>query len=509
MDILGCVNIPSWGISISIILITLYLYSKWNHSLWKRLGVPGPEPVLYMGILTSYIKKGIAGTDLELVQKYGDVIGVYQGHQPMLLVSDPEMVKEIFIKEFSNFTNRPLPVKLKKRVSFAVSVARDVYWKYLRSTLSPTFTSGKLKLMVPKIHKCCEALVDNIELQSQSHESIDMKELCGAFTMDVIASTSFGIQVDSQKDPNNRFVHFAKEAALGALAGPMMMLIMMFPFTKNWITLDLIKPEVIDFFKSAIRSAVELREDQKEEYHDTLQLMLDARHSGVPSDTSSKNELQEYKDRGLKSEEIEANSLTFFIAGYDTTANTLSFACYCLATNPEIQDKVFEEIDTVLTEDKPQFDNIAKLQYLDRFFNEVLRLHGAAIRFNRECREDIKIKNVFIPKGTDVSVPVYALHRNPKYWPDPETFDPDRFMEENKAKRPEGSFVPFGMGPRMCIGMRLALIEAKMALVFMVQNFTFSTCEKTEIPLPLDTGVILKAKNGILLKVNKRTTSVA
>lgn len=104
-----------------------------------------------------------------------------------------------------------------------------------------------------------------------------------------------------------------------------------------------------------------------------------------------------------------------------------------------------------------------------------------------------------------MTMPIFAVHRNPKFWPEPEKFDPDRFTEENKAKRPEYSYVPFGIGPRICLGMRLALMEAKMAIVYMVQNFTFSTCEQTEIPVTLDKGNILRAENGILLKINQRS----
>ena len=506
MEILDIVTIPGWLITVTIVISILYLYSKWKLSVWKSLGVPGPDPIPYIGNMRSYYKKGTCLTELEYVKKYGDVVGLYQCHRPVLLVADPEMIKEIFIKEFSNFTNRSIPFEPPKRAMSGIALAMDTHWKFLRSTLSPTFTSGKVKLMMAKIHKCCGDLVDNIKSQSNNGEPVDMKEACGGYTMDIISSTSFGIEVNSQKEPNNKFVHYAKKAAAGELASPFILFLMMFPFLRPLGALRLRKREVVEFFDSVLNSAIKIRQEGKEEYHDFLQLMLNARHTDYNEEANSKTwDLQSYRNRGLNILEIQANANTFFIAGYDTTANTLSFACYCLATNPDVQTKVFEEINDVLNGEKPQYDTIGTLQYLDRFLSEVLRLYGAAVRINRECKKDIIIKGVHIPKGTDVTMPIFAIHRNPKFWPEPEKFDPDRFTEENKAKRPEYSYVPFGIGPRICLGMRLALMEAKMAIVYMVQNFTFSTCEETEIPVTFDKGIILRAENGILLKINQRS----
>ncbi|VDI18298.1 Hypothetical predicted protein, partial [Mytilus galloprovincialis] len=312
-----------------------------------------------------------------------------------------------------------------KENASGVAAAYDNHWKFLRSTISPTFSSGKLKLMVPKIQRCCTDLVENIQQHSDQGEPVDMKEVCGAYTMDVIASTAFGIDVNSKKNPNNAFVKHAKQAALGQIFKPQLLIIMIFPFVKNWFTVRFADKEIGEFFKSVVESASELRKKGQEVYNDFLQLMLTARRDENQSEYFTTGDLKEFKNRGLNDMELIENAVTFFIAGYDTTANTLSFACYCLATNKDVQDKCIEEIDNILHGESPQIEDLSKLEYLDRFFNEVLRLHGAALRFSREGKQDITVKGVYIPKDIDVSVPIYALHRNPLYWPDPEKFDPD------------------------------------------------------------------------------------
>ncbi|VDI45698.1 Hypothetical predicted protein [Mytilus galloprovincialis] len=157
-------------------------------------------------------KGGFAATDFNLIQKYGKVVGVYQGTRPTLLISDPDIVRDLFIKDFSNFTNRPDVIKPDKFTSHSMTVARDDYWKFLRTKISPTFTTGKLRNMTTLIQRCSDDLVDNIKKQSEGDSVIDMKEIASGFTMDVICSTAFGMQVNSQTEKDNQFVSYARRA---------------------------------------------------------------------------------------------------------------------------------------------------------------------------------------------------------------------------------------------------------------------------------------------------------
>ena len=144
------------------------------------------------------------------------------------------------------------------------------------------------------------------------------------------------------------------------------------------------------------------------------------------------------------------------------------------------------------------------MEYLDMVVNESLRLYPIAIRLERVSKKDVEINGVFIPKGTVVMIPIYPLHRNPEYWPEPQEFCPERFSKENKGNIDPYIYMPFGNGPRNCIGMRFALISIKLAVIGVLQNFTVQPCEETQIPLKISREPIFQPEKPIILKVVSR-----
>lgn len=487
-------------------------YTVWKHSTWRRLGVRGPTPFPFLGCLKDIGTKGFIKADMDYVEKYGNIVGIYTGTLPSLLITDPDMIKEVFIKEYQTFTNRVSIFKPDELMSDMITVAEDDHWKFIRSTMTPTFTTGKLKNMVPTIQRCCGDLVKDILSQTNDEHIVEMKTVCERFTMDVISSTAFGLNINKDKELNKEFVSYAKKTITTNLIKPYFIAVLVFPFLKN-IMGSLFKAPLFGegaeaFFRNVITQLLsERKASDNKHFCDFIQLMLNAH-----KDTDKGGEISElggrdfsqYKNRGLTENEILVNSIVFFAAGFDTTSNAITFAVYELARNSSMQDRLIVEIDREIGKDLPSYESLPKMQYLDMFLSEVLRLYAAATRINRAAKNDITVKGVFIPKGTDVTLPIPALHRNPKYWPDPETFDPERFTDENKAKRPLHAYLPFGLGPHVCIGMRLALIEAKLALINMLQSFRFLSCDKTEVPIQLEKGFLIRPLNGVYLQIQKR-----
>ncbi|XP_062621095.1 cytochrome P450 3A19-like, partial [Saccostrea cucullata] len=205
----------------------------------------------------------------------------------------------------------------------------------------------------------------------------------------------------------------------------------------------------------------------------------------------------------LTSTEIIANCLLFFFAGYETTANTLSFFVYLLALHPDIQQRVYNEIVSELGDEEPGYDNIGKLQYMEMCINETMRMYPVAARTDRTCVQDTEVNGLKIPKGMQIAIPIWILHHSEKLWEDPEKFDPERFSAENKAKMNPYKFMPFGYGPRICIGKRLALIEIKVAMTKLLRQFVLSTCSKTNIPPKLTNRGLTKPET-MCLKVTER-----
>ncbi|XP_048767818.2 cytochrome P450 3A18-like [Ostrea edulis] len=508
MDILGLVDVPAWLLTLFLLVLSMVLYSKYKLSFWSSLGVPHPKPTLFLGH-APLMKDGIGEFDLKMLAAYNKVVGTYGLHRPDLMILDPELARDILVKNFSRMPNRSQSFKRQSDLNYGLTRLEGDNWRFMRNTISPIFASGKMRKMAPILNQSCQRLLKNVEEETNLNRPIEFKKMFGNFTMDAIAALGFGIDLDFYKKEHNEFAMNAKAIFDNFLGFGMLLNAFMPPLYnllyKLGVDLDRQSKNYI-FFKQLVERATKLRQDN-EDRTDLLQLLLNAHRDTETSDTEQLLEYEDkkghWKKRGLTKEELGGNSVMFMVAGYETTATTLTFTAYCLATNPECQEKLIAEIDSTIGQDTPDYDNIQKMEYLDCVIKEALRVYPPAQRTVRETSEEMEIAGYTIPKNTEVSIPIYAFHRCPKYWEDPEKYNPDRFLEKNKSKLTPGTFLPFGLGPRSCVAMRLAYMEAKCALITILQKYKFMTCEQTEIPAQVDARAILRPKNGIVLKLEK------
>lgn len=235
-------------------------------------------------------------------------------------------------------------------------------------------------------------------------------------------------------------------------------------------------------------------QDKQKHRVDLLQLMINSQNS---KETDS--------HKALSDLELVAQSVIFIFAGYETTSSALTFFMYLMAIHPDAQQKLQEEIEAMFpNKATPTYDALAQMEYLDMTVNESLRLYPIASRLERVCKKDVEVNGVFIPKGTVVMVPSYVLHLDPTYWSEPEEFRPERFSKKNQDSINPYTYMPFGSGPRNCIGMRFALINMKLAIVRVLQNFSFKPCKETQIPLKIVSQSLTQPEKPIVLTVELR-----
>ncbi|NWY26418.1 CP3AL protein, partial [Pheucticus melanocephalus] len=481
-------------------------YGTWPFGLFKKLGIPGPRPLPFVGTSLEY-RKGFLEFDTECFKKYGKIWGIYDGRQPTLAVTDPQIIKSVLVKDcYTTFTNRRR-TDLAGVLTNAVSLAEDDHWKRLRTVLSPTFTSGKLKEMFPIMKHYGEALVKNVQKEVKENSSISVKDIFGSYSMDVVTSTSFGVNIDSMNNPKDPFVREMKKLVKFDFSNPVFMLSFAFPFlipVMAKMNVNIFPSDAVDFF---MRSLAKIKQDREKEAHkgrvDFLQLMIESQRSASQGNNKANN-----SQKALTDIEVLAQAFIFIFAGYEPTSNTLGFLAYELAMHPDVQEKVLQEIDTVLPNKAPlTYEAIMKLEYLDMTVNETLRFYPLGGRIERTCKKDVEINGVTIPKGVVVTIPPYVLHRDPEYWPNPDEFRPERFAKENKESIDPYTYLPFGAGPRNCIGMRFALLILKVAIVSLLQHFTFHTCKETQIPIKLRSVGLLAPEKPIILKLVPRTST--
>ncbi|KAK7797023.1 hypothetical protein U0070_012292 [Myodes glareolus] len=361
-------------------------------------------------------------------------------------------------------------------MSKALTESKDEEWKRIRALLSPTFTSGKLKEMFPIIEQYGDSLVKYLRREAEKGKPLTMKEVLGAYSMDVITSTSFGVNVDSLNNPKDPFVEKTKKLIKLDVFDPLLMSVVLFPFLTpiyEMLNVSVFPKDSIAFFKKFVDRMKENRLNSGEKHRvDFLQLMMN----------SQNNSKDKESHKVLSDVEIMAQSTIFTFGGYETTSITLAFALHSLATHPDIQKKLQEEIDVALpNKAPPSYDKVMEMEYLDMVLSETLRLYSIANRLERVCKQDVEMNGVFIPKGSVVMIPTFSLHRDPQYWPEPEAFRPERFSKENKGNINPYVYMPFGNGPRNCIGMRFALMNMKLALTKLLQNFSFQPCKETQV----------------------------
>ncbi|XP_015674991.1 cytochrome P450 3A29 [Protobothrops mucrosquamatus] len=491
----------TWALLLLLLALGL-LYGTWTFNFFKKLGIPGPRPLPFIGTFHEYWH-GILQFDQICFERYGKLWGLFDGRQPVMAILDPALIKTILVKEFyTYFTNRR-DFGLNGNLDTALTIVVDEKWKRIRSALSPTFTSGRLKEMLPIINHYNEILVKNLQKKVENDEVIAPRYASPSSLQDVVTSTSFGVDIDSLNNPNDPIVVNMKKFLKISFFNPVLIFAVLFPFLiplLNQLNLSIFPKSPVDFFFDVFKK---IKADRQKKNHtnrvDFLQLMMDSQAAANTSGEAN-------SEKALTDKEILAQSIIFIFGGYETMGSSLSFTSYCLAMHPDVQEKLYQEInETFPNQDPPTYEAVQQMEYLDMVVNETLRLYPPGSRLERICKKTVEIHGVTIPEGTVVMIPAYVLHRVPEYWPEPEEFRPERFSKENKESRDPYVFLPFGAGPRNCIAMRFALLVLKMGLVVALQRFRFQTCKETPIPLELDIKGFMQPKKPIKLKLVPRT----
>ncbi|GBM45922.1 Cytochrome P450 3A21 [Araneus ventricosus] len=511
-------------------LFFLYRYSTRNFDYWEKIGIPYVKGIPFFGSTYELLWKPIHELEFERYRKYGPLYGHFEGSRPLLSVGDPNLIREVLVKEFFSFSSRR-PVESGNTIMDAMLPAlRGEDWKRVRSIVSPTFTTGKIRRMMSIVKQCCQTLLQNLQKVSDKGKSYKVKELYGAFSMDVIASSAFSTKLDSHNDPQNQFVQTAKKAFSTSFSFRFALHQVM-PRLMKFLGVPIFLPQPTEFFKQVTLKIMEERKRTGQTRNDFLQLLMDTAQevaqeqkwefvndqeditSNYEQVESSQQTIKSTSNKNLSLEELVGNCVIFFLAAYDTTATTLSFASYLLALNPEIQDKAYEEIREVLQRYRGEltYEALQEMKYLDNIISETLRLYPPTTRLERMADVETKLgeTSITIPKGMLISIPIHALHKDPQYFPDPDKFDPDRFTLEERTKRNAYAYMPFGAGPRNCVGMRFALMEAKVCLAYVIANFEMQRCPETKVPLEFCLGPGLLIAKSLVLKLKERKERLA
>ncbi|KZC03734.1 putative cytochrome P450 6a14 [Dufourea novaeangliae] len=483
-----------------IILFLLYYYLTSNLNFWKDRGIPGPQPIPIFGNFGPLSFRTLS-INYIISERYNEykhepAFGVFAGSTPAIIVNDMDMIRDVLIRDFSLFADRGISLYPKMEpLSLHLFNLETEIWRPLRTRISPVFTSGKLKEMFPLVVECGQHLEKHLDKLVAKGEPIECRELAAQFTTDVIGSCGFGIDMNAISDEDSEFRIMGREIFNPDPKVIIKDLCKKFcPILYRVVGPLLQKDHVLNFFKKVVVDTIKYREQNNIMRPDFINMLMELKKNrqnleniGSKSSVSVERILDIDKKRSpgvaadflmMFSTVIELGILKrmiyiaaayltddllasvvfgFFIAGFETSSSAMSNALYELALNTDIQDKVRNEIRENFAQHDETFtyEQVKQMKYLDLVFQETLRKYPVLPVLMRRASTNYTFKgtNITIPKNTNIWIPVRGIHLDPDIYPKPKVFDPERFTKEAVSARHPMSYLPFGDGPRNCVGM--------------------------------------------------------
>lgn len=435
-------------LAVAILTVAFLLVSciKYRHGYWKRQGIPYIEPPSFLlgnletlvggqsvGIITAKFYR-------ELKRRRAKFGGVFLLSNPAIVLVDLDLIKSILSKDSQYFIDRGVYYNEKHD-----ALAADLFniggtrWRNVRVKISPNYTSGKMKAAFATMLECCQRM----ERALEKCAIVDVKELFCCYTTDVNFQCSFGFECNSLEDPKTSFRSYGKKFFGDDLWKQIKHTLSVgFPRLSRHLGVVTRHKEVTQFWHKLFLDAIRYREANNYHRDDLLQMLI-----------AMKGEI-------LTLDEVAAHSLLFFIASFETSSSAMTFCMYEIAKNVQIQQKIREEIKFFCKEGLT-YDSVMSLKYLKQALEESMRKHPPIPTLNRECVKDYQVpgSDLVIKKGTQILISALGLHHDEDYFPNHDEFNPERFSDSNRGAIPSHAYLPFGEGPRNCVGALFIIIS--------------------------------------------------
>jgi cytochrome P450 len=356
-------------------------------------------------------------------------------------------------------------------------------WKRQRRTIQPLFHREKLGVFTRVMIDAAAEMVTRFDAHAAQDATFDLAEELTRATLRIVGEALLGTDVRGDASAVSRAVtHLSQDMTLR------MKSIFSVPLGVPTPRNQRFGAEVRVLFDLIGRIIKERRASSVSERVDLLTLLMRAK------DAESGEAMS---DRQLTDE-----VMTMFLAGHETVSSGLAWTFYCLAKNPRVRRKLHAEVDAVLSGRPPQFDELGSLSYTERVIKESLRLFPPISHIPRRVTEADEIGGYSIPQGSLVVVSPYATHRHPEFWPNPEGFDPERFLPESESKRPRYAYFPFGGGPRVCIGNFFSILEMQIVVAMVAQRYEVNLVPGR--PVEREMLFTLRPKTGVWVSLRRR-----
>jgi cytochrome P450 len=444
---------------------------------------PGPRDFTFGIGLVSQLKRDILGFYRRMHEDFGDVVYMRLGPYHDYLFFHPDAIREILVTKAKHFHRMPLPLKvLRQWNGDSVLMTEGDTWLRQRRILQPAFHQSRFPRYADEVTNAVNPIFDRF---AASSTAIDFEASMTELTTAVVCRTMFGTDLSSHQQQIHRAVQVISKVAMQEMLSAVHL--------PDWLPLPgkREKRDAIATLDQSIRRIIRQRRESAQDRGDLLSMLLLAVD-------------EEADGRGLTDEEVRDNCVTIFLAGHDTTAAGLTWLGWILASKPDIAKRASQEVASVCGDRLPTFSDLPQLSYLHRVIKETLRHYPPALAvFARQAIDEVEISGWTVPKGSIVRVITHTVQHDPRWYPDPERFDPDRFSPERFDQIPQQAYLPFGLGPRACIGSTFAMMEMTLVACMLIQRFRLVAAPGQETP-ELHPGLSLRPRGGLRLSLMSR-----
>ncbi|GAB7019043.1 cytochrome P450 [Halostagnicola bangensis] len=426
---------------------------------------PGPRGLPLIGSTISIARDPIAF--LESARKHGDIVSYGAYGTEFALVYDPHVVEAVLVSRSDEFRKGEFETEFGELIApDGIAFTEGERWRRQRTLLQSSFTPDRIHAVADEMVAEADALVDGWD----DGDIVSLRDGLATYSVRVLARTLFDLPLE---DDRTRTVTRAA-TAVNEYASPRRLAVG--SLIPSWVP-DRVGRE----YETAMAGLEEL----------VTELVTERRRTDTTGDDLlSVLARAEYPDGSrLSPDEIRDQLVTFLFAGHETTSTTLAVACWLLAGNPNLRAKLESELETVCDNRDPAVGDLASLEYTEAVLREAMRLYPPITGVYREPLTDAVLAGYRISADTTLQLSAYGIHRDERWWADPETFRPERWLAD--TERPEYAYFPFGGGPRHCLGMRFAMIELQLALASIVSRVEFGRLTESLEPslgVTLDPG---------------------
>ncbi len=434
---------------------------------------PGPKGLPVLGIATE-ARKDTLGFFSRMAAEYDGVSILPIGREKVFLLNDPDALEHIFVTNWRGYRKSDFYNKVRPLFGNGIATSEGEFWRRQRQLMNPAFHRESLQRIGTIMRASTAAKVAEWRARPDSQTanvSAEMTNLSLAIVMESLFGADAAAHTDAIAEAVDTMLEICERRvwALPDLHGlPVSPLY--WRHRRARATLDRIMYDII-----------ERRCQTGEAGQDLLGMLLGARDPET--------------GEGMTNEQLRDETTTLLVTGHESTANAIVWAFYMLAHHPEIEAKVRTEIEQVCGGQTPTDEDLRNLSYQRMVINEVMRLYPPAWTVSRTALKDDVINGYPVPAGSSVMVSPYVIHRNPRYWPDPDKFDPSRFLPEQQDQRPKFSYIAFGGGPRSCIGGNFAMMEMQIVITMLLQAFYLDLAPQP--PIEREAVISIRPKQGI------------